>query len=85
MNNAVCGNSKVCKNESPLLIAISYDHSDIALWMIQHGADIHKATHNQFTALHCAIKKQNMAVTKCLVESGVNINFPDKTKWLPLH
>ncbi|KAH3836218.1 ankyrin repeat domain-containing protein 50-like [Dreissena polymorpha] len=60
---------------TPLQYAISLAHGDIALLLIEMGADIHKLHHKtDGCALEGAIKKKLSKVVKALLDGGTNPN-----------
>ncbi len=66
--------------DTPLTFAIQGDHNDIAILLIEHGADL-----NLCYPLYHAIHHNNLDMVKLLIEKGANINIKFSSKRTPLH
>lgn len=72
---------ELCNNngETPLLIAIKNENSQIARFLIKHGADINKASDTQETPLIAACWRNQFDIATLLLERGAHPNKMDKT------
>ena len=79
---------KSCQGGTPLHAAATgpSDSSDTVGQLIRAGAD-KEATIDMglFRPLHVAIRSNNEACVKCLLESGVDVEARDEYGWRPLH
>ncbi|KAL7302491.1 hypothetical protein TKK_0005135 [Trichogramma kaykai] len=72
-------------DETPLNIAVAFEHEAIAQYLVKKGANVHNEKDDQML-LHMAVKVQNPRIIKLLLENGVNINiYSDADGWTPLH
>ena len=76
---------KTIRGETYLLIAIRRNHFDVALCLIEHGADGDKADNNGDTPLHLAIRKGYLGVVRCLLEKGVDRDKANNIGRTPLY
>ena len=68
------GNNPVEKQDTPLTAAASLNADQVAIYYIDHGADIHHAGCHGGTALHWAAWCGRDPVVKKLLEKGSEIN-----------
>ena len=75
-----------CHKGMPLLsLAIKVGHNDVALELIQQGANVHAKDPQGMTALHWACKVRGKeAVVRRLVEAGCSVNEEDEQGRTPL-
>lgn len=66
--------------DTPLTFAIQGDHNDIAILLIEHGADL-----NLCYPLYHAIHHNNIDMVKLLVDKGANMNIKLSSERTPLH
>ena len=72
-------------NWTPLILAAFFGHEEVALELLQRGADIHvKSKKNGRTALHMACLKGHLNCAQLLVNVGSRLNEPDDDNWTPL-
>ncbi len=65
---------------APLIYCIIHKKIDIALFLIQHGADVNICTSEGESALHVSTKLQYTQMTKLLLEYKADMNFtPDES------
>ncbi|AEM22762.1 ankyrin repeat-containing protein [Brachyspira intermedia PWS/A] len=65
-------------NSTPLMIASSYGHYDIAKALIDNGALINLRTDDGFNALMEAVRTDNIEMAKLLIEHDSDINIKNK-------
>jgi ankyrin repeat protein len=70
---------------TPLIFAISGNHTDAAKVLIEYGSDLNKVTKRGDTPLTLAIKNDNADITEDLIRSGADIDLADRYKATPLH
>ncbi|PHZ10810.1 ankyrin, partial [Rhizopus microsporus ATCC 52813] len=69
---------------SPLALAISFGHSDVAIALIDGGANVNGRTRFA-TVLHYAITWNRLDVVKKLVEHGCQVNVVNDIEETPLY
>ena len=69
----------------PLLQAVMRNKSEIALALIQAGADVNAADSSGRSALHLAVERGNPGTIAALMAAKANPNVRDQTGWTPLH
>lgn len=69
----------------PLDQAILRNKTEIALFLIESGADPYTVGAGQRTPLHLAIERNNPVVVKALLKAGAKPNVGDQDGWTPLH
>ena len=69
----------------PLEQAVMRNKADIALYLLQAGADPNTVNATQRTPLHLAVDRNNPVVAAALLKAGAKPNAPDKDGWTPLH
>ncbi|WP_239649370.1 ankyrin repeat domain-containing protein, partial [Brachyspira hyodysenteriae] len=65
-------------NSTPLMIASSYGHYDIAKALIDNGALVNLRADDGFNALMEAVRTDNIGMAKLLIEHGSDINIKNK-------
>lgn len=73
------------KGNTPLILAISYNHTNAAFYLLTNGANIHIKGYNKLTALHIAIINNNSIIIQYLLDN-YNIDLKNKiySIWLTL-
>jgi len=69
----------------PLEQAVQRNKAEIALLLLESGADPNTVNASQRTALHLAVERNNPAVVAALLKAGAKPNLRDKDGWTPLH
>jgi len=71
----------------PLSLAAFFDQTDIALLLLDNGADPNLAATNptKVNALHSAVAKENYKLCKILLEKGANVNASQMQNVTALH
>lgn len=69
----------------PLHQAILRGKTDIALFLLESGADADAADRTQRTPLHLAVERGNVALVTALLERKAGPNNRDAMGWTPLH
>jgi ankyrin repeat protein len=70
---------------APLHQAILRNRNEIALLLIEAGADVDKPDRSQRTPLHLAVERGNVPVLEALLAKKAKPNEYDKAGWTPLH
>lgn len=71
---------------TPLHIAASFGHTDLAAFLIQQGADIFAECSNGLTPLHFSILKRHLHTMRMLLAAGANPNATTGVlQFMPLH
>lgn len=69
----------------PLEQAILRNKTEIAIYLIEAGADPNTSNANKRTPLHLAVDRNNPAISTALLKAGANANVLDQEGWTPLH
>ncbi len=69
----------------PLEQAVLRNKTEIALLLLESGADPNSVDASQRTPLHLAVERNNPAVAAALLKAGAKPNQRDKDGWTPLH
>uniref|UniRef100_A0A7M5X2I4 Uncharacterized protein n=1 Tax=Clytia hemisphaerica TaxID=252671 RepID=A0A7M5X2I4_9CNID len=70
---------------TPLHIACHYDQSEVAIQLLNAGADIQAQAKNGFTPLHISAKKSQINICNLLFERGVEADMTTRHGVSPLH
>jgi ankyrin repeat protein len=70
---------------SPLHNAILRNRTEIAMLLLESGADVNEPDRSQRTPLHLAVERNNLAVLQALLARKAKPNERDKIGWTPLH
>jgi type 1 glutamine amidotransferase len=73
------------KSRTPLEQAVLRNKTEIALLLLDNGADPNSSDGSQRTPLHLAVERNNPAVLAALLKAGAKPNARDKDGWTPLH
>ncbi len=73
------------KSRSPLEQAVLRNKTEIALILLQSGADPNSSDASQRTPLHLAVERNNPVVLAALLKAKANPNRRDKDGWTALH
>jgi ankyrin repeat protein len=71
--------------KSPLLIALSNNHAEIAERLIAGGANVHVIGHDNQSAVVKASRMNKPKLMKTLLTANVDVNIPDPVGWTALH
>ena len=66
------------RNEQALAIATTHDYVDVAILLIQKGADVNERHRFGFTPLMQAAKRGHVKILKALIDAGANVDAEDK-------
>jgi ankyrin repeat protein len=69
----------------PLEQAVMRNKADIALYLLEAGADPNTVNASERTPLHLAVDRNNPAVATALLKAGAKPDAADKDGWTPLH
>ena len=69
---------------SPIMMAAHRGWNNIFSFLIEHGADISSESPNGLSILHKCILRGEFKMVKLLIDSGVNVNLPNKFGSTPL-
>ena len=69
----------------PLEQAVLRNKPDIAILLLQSGANPNSVDTSQRTPLHLAVERNNPAIIAALLKAGAKPNPHDKDGWTPLH
>jgi hypothetical protein len=69
----------------PLEQAVIRNKTEIALYLLEAGADPNKVSASQRTPLHLAVDRNNPVVAAALLKAGAKPNQRDNDGWTPLH
>lgn len=70
---------------APLHQAILRNRTEIALFLLEIGADPSEPDRSQRTPLHLAVERANLALVKALLARQAKPNERDRIGWTPLH
>jgi hypothetical protein len=71
---------------TPLQLACFFGHTEVATWLIEHGADVHAVAQNamQIQPLHAAVAGQYVDIVKLLIAHGADVNARQQSGFTPL-
>jgi type 1 glutamine amidotransferase len=69
----------------PLEQAVIRNKTEIALYLLEAGADPNTVNASQRTPLHLSVDRNNPVVAAALLKAGAKPNQRDKDGWTPLH
>jgi ankyrin repeat protein len=69
---------------SPLHLASSGKHLEVALFLLKHGADVGARTDKGFTPLHAASECGGLEMARLLIEHGADVDAKDISGQTPL-
>ena len=72
-------------SRTPLEQAVLRNKTEIALYLLESGADPNTLDSSQRTPLHLAVERNNPGVAAALLKAGAKPNLRDKDGWTPLH
>ena len=70
--------------QTPLFYAIHNGFNDMALTLIDLGADVNKKGPHGFTPLHMAAYKGDIQLVNALIKHGANVNAANDFNWTPI-
>lgn len=86
-NDAALVNTYSKDGFTPISLAAFFDQTEIAILLLQHGADPtgHATNPSKVNALHSAVAKNNLELCRLFIQFGVNVNAPQTQNITPLH
>lgn len=72
------------KNQTPLITAIRNENNQVAIWLIEHEADINAVCLEHKSVLHHAVYMQADEIIEKLLLKGALVDFRDKNGRTPL-
>lgn len=86
-NDATVVNTYSKDGFTPISLAAFFDQTEIAILLLQHGADptLHATNPSKVNALHSAVAKNNFELCSLFIQYGVNVNAPQTQNITPLH
>ncbi len=71
----------------PLGLAAFFGHDDVVTFLLQQGADIQQSANNpqRVNALHAATANRHLAISRRLLEHGIDVNAVQQAGFTPLH
>ena len=66
-----------CQGRTPLMEAICCDNEEIAMLLIEFGANINKQDNNGWSALHFAAQESLVSIVKLLTKGGAIVDLKD--------
>ena len=73
------------ENKWPLFLACENGHTEVAQLLLNHEAEINRASEDGGTALHIACEKGHVATAEVLLDMGADINTADGKGRSPLY
>jgi len=84
-SNPVSLNQGRDKTHTPLSLAVLRNKTDIAMLLLEAGADPNGQDASLRTPLHLAVERGNLILVTALLKAGARPDLRDKTGWTPLH
>jgi ankyrin repeat protein len=75
---------KEWENATLLHDAVAQNHTEVAIYLLDKGADVNAVKTDGVTPLHMAARNGNIGMITLLLERGANINDLDSQGWTPL-
>jgi type 1 glutamine amidotransferase len=72
-------------SRSPLEQAVIRNKTEIAVYLLEAGADPNTVNASQRTPLHLAVDRNNPVVAAALLKAGIKPDVGDSDGWTPLH
>ncbi len=72
------------ENEPLLLHAIETYNTDLAIALLQHGADVDVKTSYGDCVLHFAVERDSIDLVKLIIEKGADVNERNRSNFTPL-
>lgn len=69
----------------PLHFAAGFNRLAVVEYLLENGADVHKADKGGLVPLHNSASYGHTEVTELLIKYGANVNVADLWKFTPLH
>ena len=70
-------------NLTPLHLAVLHKHFDVAVFLIDHGADVNATSSKGITPLHFAAQNGDTRIVNFLVIHKANLKAVDSKGWTP--
>ncbi|MEJ2750423.1 MAG: ankyrin repeat domain-containing protein, partial [Anaerolineae bacterium] len=72
---------------TPLQLACYFGREEIALWLIEHGADVNAVAQNgtDIAPIHAAAANGSLAILNALLAKGADVNARQQGGFSPLH
>ena len=71
-------------SNTPLMNAVGYEHTDLAKYLIEHGANVNCICENNATPLSQAVYNQSYEIVDMIIRKGGNINVRNIEGYSPL-
>jgi uncharacterized protein len=78
-------NERNDRGQTPLDIAINWDHVEIARLLVDKGADVNSRDNVGSTLLHEAIYRRKIEIARLLIDKGADVNVRNDLGYTPLH
>ena len=86
-HNATLINQHATDGFTPVSLAVFFDRSEMAKWLLDQGADpnLQATNPSKVNALHAAVAKNNTELCKLLIAKGADVNALQMQRITPLH